>query len=142
LDVTIVSDPQLFKRRTTVLVVEDDHDLRASFRTSLALAGYLVREAPDGLHALRQIDQEAPDLVVLDLMLPNLSGLDVHNEISSNIYTCTIPIVVVTGMPLDVDHLPVSCILHKPVMPEELVIAVERSLASRDALLRRHSNGG
>ena len=137
MDVTIVSDAQLFKRKSTVLVVEDDHDLRASFRTTLALAGYLVREAPDGLHALRQIDEEPPDLVVLDLMLPNLSGLDVHNEISSNVYTCTIPIVVVTGTPLDVDHLPVSCILHKPVLPDELVVAVARCLAARPPALTR-----
>jgi two-component system phosphate regulon response regulator PhoB len=130
LDVTIVSDVHPLKR-TTVLVVEDDHDLRASFRTCLALAGFLVREAPDGIHALRQIDQQPPDLVVLDLMLPNLSGLDVQQEIASNAYTRAIPIVVVTGTSLDLDHLMVSCILRKPILPDELVTAVQRCLTLR-----------
>ncbi len=118
-------------KRTTVLVVEDDHDLRASFRTSLALAGFLVREAPDGIHALRQIDQQPPDLVVLDLMLPNLSGLDVQHEIASNAYTRAIPIILVTGTSLDLDHLSVSCILRKPILPDELVLAVQRCLTAR-----------
>ena len=130
-----MSDFQAVKRRT-VLVVEDDHDLRASFRTILALAGYLVREAPDGLHALRQLDLEPPDVVVLDLMLPNVSGLDVQHEIVSNIGTRAIPIVVVTGTSLDLDHLTVSCILRKPVMPDELVVAVERCLTARASILR------
>jgi CheY-like chemotaxis protein len=129
-----VSDFQPVKRRT-VLVVEDDHDLRASFRTTLALAGYLVREAPDGLHALRQIDLEPPDVVVLDLMLPNVSGLDVQHEIASNLGTHAIPIIVVTGTSLDLDHLTVSCILRKPVMPDELVLAVQRCLTARAAIL-------
>jgi DNA-binding response OmpR family regulator len=115
-------------KRTTVLVVEDDHDLRASFRTTLALAGFLVREAPDGLHALKQIDQEPPDLVVLDLMLPNVSGLDVQQEIASNTFTRAIPIIVVTGTSLDLDHLSVSCILRKPILPDDLVMAVQRCL--------------
>ena len=131
-----MSDVQTFKRRT-VLVVEDDHDLRASFRTILALAGYLVREAPDGLHALRQLDLDPPDLVVLDLMLPNVSGLDVQHEITSNIDTRTIPIVIVTGTSLDLDHLSVSCILRKPVMPDELVLAVQRCLLARSMFIER-----
>jgi len=125
-----VSDVHPLKR-TTVLVVEDDHDLRASFRTSLALAGFLVREAPDGIHALRQIDQQPPDLVVLDLMLPHLSGLDVQQEIASNAYTRAIPIILVTGTSLDLDHLSVSCILRKPILPDELVLAVQRCLTAR-----------
>ena len=117
-------------KRTTVLVVEDDHDLRASFRTCLALAGFLVREAPDGIHALRQIDQQPPDLVVLDLMLPNLSGLDVQQEIASNAYTRAIPIVVVTG-PRSISTISWCRAFFGSRSADELVTAVQRCLTRR-----------
>jgi CheY-like chemotaxis protein len=114
--------------RQTILVVEDDADLRRMFRTALALAGYDVREASDGTHALRLIDEDPPDLVVLDLLLPFLGGLAVQQEIASHAHTQSIPIVVVTGSNMNLDMLDVPCVLRKPVSPDELVRVVQHCL--------------
>jgi two-component system response regulator MprA len=112
--------------RKVILLVEDDEGLRRMFRTSLLLEGYDVLEAGDGLEALTRIDREPPDLIVLDLMLPSLSGVAVRQEIAAHALTRDIPIVVVTGSALNIDHLDVECVLRKPVGPEELVAAVKR----------------
>lgn len=111
-----------------VLVVEDDAELRRLFRTSLTFAGFDVQEAGDGLTALNSIEQNPPDLVVLDLMLPRLNGHAVHQEIISHRHTRDIPIVVVTGTR---ETLNVPCLLRKPVTPERLVEAVKSCLAAR-----------
>ena len=114
----------------TVLVVEDDPALRRMYRTALTLADFAVVEANDGLVALHCLDQMAPDIVVLDLMLPTLSGLVVQQEIAAHAHTRNIPIVVVTGSDLKLDHLEIPCVLRKPVSPEALIDAVKYCLAS------------
>jgi CheY-like chemotaxis protein len=116
--------------RQTILVVEDDEDLRRLFRTALILAGFDVLEAGDGLEALLRIDQSPPDLVVLDIVLPRLSGIAVQQEIAAQAVTRQIPIVVITGSNLEPDAMQVACFLRKPVSPEQLVEAVERCLAA------------
>ncbi len=115
-------------KRHTVLIVEDDADLRRMFRTALVFAGYEVREASDGTHALRLIDEEPPDLVVLDLLLPLLGGLAVQQEIASHAQTQSIPVVVVTGSTMPLEDLDVPCVLRKPVSPDELVRVVRNCL--------------
>jgi DNA-binding response OmpR family regulator len=114
----------------TVLVVEDDQALRRMYRTALTLAGFNVLEADDGLAALHFLDDRAPDIVVLDLILPTISGLVVQQEIAAHAHTRNIPIVVVTGSDLSLDHVDVPCVLRKPVSPESLVDAVRACLAS------------
>ena len=105
-----------------ILVVEDNEDLRALFRDALSAAGFDVAEAGDGVQALQQLHNDLPDLVVLDLRLPMLSGVDVHESIRSR----DIPIVVVSGSPQDLGDRRVDCVRTKPVMPEQLVTAVRR----------------
>ena len=72
-------------RRTTILIVEDDTRLRTFYRTVLVAAGYLVVSAEDGIRALRYVELERPDLVVLDLDLPRLGGRDVQREINESL---------------------------------------------------------
>jgi two-component system chemotaxis response regulator CheY len=114
----------------TVLVVEDDFALRRMYRTALALAGFEVIEADDGLSALHVLEQRKADIVVLDLMLPRLDGLTVQQEIAAQAQTRDIPIVIVTGSKLPLDDVNVPCILRKPVTPDDLITAVRRCLAS------------
>jgi DNA-binding response OmpR family regulator len=118
------------ERRQTVLIVEDDEDLRHLFRTALALAGYDVIEAGDGLEALRWIDQSPPDLVILDLLLPRISGLVVQQEIAAQAVTRQIPIVVITGSTMSADGLDVACFLRKPVSPDQLIATVRSCLTA------------
>ncbi|HVL68596.1 MAG TPA: response regulator [Vicinamibacterales bacterium] len=115
--------------RQTILIVEDDEDLRRLFRTALVLAGYGVIEAGNGLEALQRIDQLRPDLVVLDLLLPGVSGFVVHQDIAAQAVTREIPVVVITGSTVDASELNVACFLRKPVSPDRLVEAVRACLA-------------
>jgi DNA-binding NtrC family response regulator len=112
-----------------VLLVEDDRATREMFEYALRLAGFTVSSMADGLTALRAIDQHCiPDVVVLDLDLPQVSGIDVHQEIVSHAETCAIPIIVVTGTNW---HPPkgVFRTLRKPIASDVLVKVVERALA-------------
>jgi CheY-like chemotaxis protein len=99
------------------------------FEYALRIAGFDVSAAADGLTALRSIDQHCiPDVVVLDLDLPQVSGIDVHQEIMSHAGTCAIPVVVVTGTnwppPAGVFRT-----LRKPIAADVLVKVVEGAVA-------------
>jgi DNA-binding response OmpR family regulator len=116
-------------QRTKVLIVEDHDDLRHIFRVVLALDGFDVDEARDGLDALHCIDRDPPDVVVLDINLPLVSGIAVREEIAAHAYTRHIPVLVVTGSDESFDGLDVESVLRKPVSPTELVRAVRKCLA-------------
>lgn len=116
-------------RKSTVLVVEDDADLRRVYKLALTFAGFNVQEAADALDALRHIEIEPPDLVVLDLILPGLSGLVVQQEVAAHAHTRNIPVVVVTGSDVNLEHVDLACVLRKPVSPEKLVDTVRSCLA-------------
>lgn len=120
----------MLDRRQTILVVEDDGDLRRLFRTALTLAGFDVVEAGDGMEALRWIDHSPPDLVILDLLLPRVSGLVVQQEITAHAVTRHIPIVVITGSVITGEELQVACFLRKPVSPDQLIDAVRKCLTA------------
>ena len=113
-----------------VLVVEDEADLRTIFRFALAAAGFDVSEAADGYEALRLIDSNPPDLIVLDLMLPLIDGFDVQRDVAAHGYIRKIPIVVVTGSNFEASQLAdVTCVLRKPVPAAQLVTVVRNLVA-------------
>jgi CheY-like chemotaxis protein len=114
--------------RKSILVVEDDDDLRRIFRDSLKFSGFDVREAADGHDALQMIENAPPDVVVLDIRLPTLDGLSVREELAANPRTKDIPVVVVTGAPVDLRRLRGTKLLRKPVPPDDLVATVRASL--------------
>lgn len=111
-----------------VLLVEDDNATREMYDYALRIAGFAVTAVRDGLAALRSIEQQCPDVVVLDLDLPHVSGIDVYQEIVSHAETCRIPIVVVTGTnwqtPAEVFRT-----LRKPIASDVLVTTLEQALA-------------
>lgn len=108
------------------------------FKTALTLAGYTVREAGDGYDALQSIDAHPPDLVILDLMLPTLSGAAVQQEIAAQVITRDIPVMIVTGSAQPVDERAVACVLRKPVSPSLLVDAVRKCLGNGRARGAHH----
>ena len=116
--------------RQTALIVEDDEAVRKMYRTALTFGGFDVIEVDDAIAALRCLEQYTVDVVVLDLILPTLSGLAVQQEIAAHAQTASIPIVIVTGSDMALDHVHVSCVLRKPVSPDQLVAAVRACLAS------------
>ena len=112
----------------SVLIVEDERDVRRVFRAALTGAGLEVREASDGLAALRAIETNPPDLIVLDLGLPMLNGHVVREQIQAQAKTRHIPIVIVTGTDQDLAGVPVACVLRKPTTPDQLVWVVRNCL--------------
>ena len=117
-------------KRETVLIVEDDVAVRRMYRTSLSFAGFDVIEVHDGTAALHVLEQRTADIVILDLMLPTLSGLAVQQEIASHAGTRDIPIIIVTGSDMRLDDVKVTCILRKPISPELLVTTVRTCVRS------------
>jgi len=119
------------QERPSVLIVEDDRATREMYEYALRMAGLTVVVANDGYAALRMIDQEVPDVIVLDLDLPHVSGMDVHEEVMAHAETRITPVVVVTGtdwpMPASVFR-----ILRKPINSEMLINAVMHALSSKD----------
>jgi DNA-binding response OmpR family regulator len=114
--------------RKRILVVDDDRSIRQLYQTALMLAGFSVETASDGIGALRKIDEESPDLIVLDLHLPRIHGLSVLDELRANSQTWNIPVVIVTGA--DYKHAEAPAILRKPCEPEALISVIEEHLGA------------
>ena len=86
-----------------VLLVEDDRFLRRACATSLRERGFTVATAADGEEALRSALAERPDLIVLDMLMPKLSGLDVLRAVRSDAHTSTVPVLVMSSSSNDQD---------------------------------------
>src|SRR5882672_4186864 len=82
--------------RATILLVDDYEDSREMLKKLLEMDGYLVLEADNGVEAVRLTAQEKPDLVIMDLGLPLLNGIDAAKQIRSIPETNSIPIVALT----------------------------------------------
>lgn len=82
-----------------VLIVEDEEAVRELEKFILENAGYDVMEARDGLEGLAKVEFRKPDLILLDLMMPDVSGGRMFDEMRDHPSTKDIPIVVVTGKP-------------------------------------------
>ena len=80
-----------------ILVVEDDPDLCALLCDLLNTQGYSAEAVQDGATAIRRVATDCPDAIVLDVMLPEMDGFQVVQELRNNPETATIPILVVTG---------------------------------------------
>jgi two-component system alkaline phosphatase synthesis response regulator PhoP len=122
-------------RGRKVLVVEDDPDLRELLRYNLAQEGLTVEEAQDGAEGMERIKRRAPDLLLLDLMLPGMTGLELCRALRSESATAALPIIVVTAKGAEVDRvlgleMGADDYVVKPFSPRELVARVK-------ALLRR-----
>ena len=116
--------------RQTILIVEDDDELRRMYRDALALEGFDIAEARSGFEALRWLDTNRPDLIVLDLLLPGVDGFSVRNDLAAGAHTRHIPVVVVTGSTEALGTVDVDCVLRKPVETDELIQAVRKCLTS------------
>jgi DNA-binding response OmpR family regulator len=113
-----------------ILVVEDDPPARELYRSILRQAGYSVIAVEDGLAALHYIEERRPAAVVLDLVLPRLSGRDVYQELQMRPDTRDIPIVIVSGHDMsDLNESDFACVLHKPLDIDSLLNAVKECVA-------------
>jgi len=84
--------------KKTVLIVEDSRMMRTVTERDLARAGYCVITAADGEQGLRCARQNSPDLILLDMLLPKVAGLDVLRALKSEAQTKAIPVIVLTSL--------------------------------------------
>ena len=88
-----------------VLVVDDDEDNAVIASTILRTHGYEVRAAPDGPTALRMLEEERFDVVLLDIMMPGMDGIEVLDRIKTNPRNAGLPVILVTARTQDDDVL-------------------------------------
>ena len=128
-------------RAPVVLVVDDEPDLRALVAIALRRAGLDVREAASGEEGLAIIHQELVDLVVLDISMPGLSGLDVVRTLRQQLGTATLPVILVTGSGdqgsvLEGMDAGATDFLPKPVRLDELVARARAHLRLQETWTR------
>jgi DNA-binding response OmpR family regulator len=82
----------------TILVIEDSKLLRVGNSRALVKAGYQVISAVDGEEGLRMAQEAVPDLILLDMMLPKVTGLDVLKALKGDVRTTNIPVIVLSGL--------------------------------------------
>lgn len=88
-----------------ILVVDDEPLNRKVFELSLAKRGYRVLQATDGFHAFVMAHDDRPDLIIMDVRMPGVSGLEVVRTLKDSAYTRDIPIIVATAFLIDVAAL-------------------------------------
>ena len=95
-DQVVVTTPRTAERAPRLLVVDDDPNIRELLTQELTEAGYVVRVATNGREAIADVRRERPDLVVLDVMMPEMNGFDVAAVLKNDPLTMDIPIVILS----------------------------------------------
>jgi CheY-like chemotaxis protein len=122
----------------TVLIIEDEADAAELFAEMMRVSGFRVRKTSSSTPAIDMMTDEKPDVVLLDIMMPEVSGLDILRKMRRDPALANIPVVVVSAksMPADIKigmDAGASIYLTKPVGFLELKEAVERVLGSQSA---------
>ncbi len=132
--------------RHRILLVEDERDIRELVRYSLEQEGFVVDEAPDADAALERIGRRAPDLMVLDVMLPGMSGLELCRRMRAQPPTAALPILMLTAKGAEVDRvlgleMGADDYVVKPFSPREVVARI-RALLRRARVLDEPGQAG
>ena len=122
--------------RPVVLVADDDDDIRDLVAFRLDRAGYEVLRAGDGQEALDLAREHRPDLAVLDVMMPKLTGYDVTRELRADAATSRIPVILLTARVQEADvargfEAGADDYVKKPFSPQELKARVQAVLGRR-----------
>jgi DNA-binding response OmpR family regulator len=120
----------------TILIIEDEADAAELFAEMMRVSGFRVLKTSSSTPALSLISTEKPDLIILDIMMPEVSGLDILRQMRKDSGLASIPVVVVSAksMPADIKtgmEAGASTYLTKPVGFLELKEAVERALGNQ-----------
>ena len=131
----------------TILLVEDEPEIRDMLSFSLSRAGYEVWESESAEDALTRLDGRLPNLLILDWMLPGLSGVDLARRLRQDEHTAALPIIMLTARGEETDKLKsfgsgVDDYVTKPFSPRELIARVKallrRSGTPEDGIVESH----
>jgi two-component system, OmpR family, response regulator VicR len=120
-----------------ILCIEDEQEIIDLIRLILSRRGFNVRGAISGEEGLKIIRKEHPDLVLLDLMMPEMGGWEVYQHMKADETTKDIPVIVVTAKAQSIDKVlglhiaKVDDYISKPFSPQELLTSVDNVLASK-----------
>lgn len=125
--------------RGNILLVEDNEDEAILFKMMLEPEGYEIIWACNGKEGLEKVESSAPDLIVLDVMMPELDGFAVCSILKESPEYCDIPVILLTAVAQHIGHTHYALdgviragaeeYLEKPVKPEDLIETVGRLLA-------------
>ncbi len=120
-----------------ILCIEDEQEMIDLIRLILGRRGFDVRGANNGEEGLKIIQNDHPDLVLLDLMMPDMDGWEVYQHMKSDETTKNIPVIVVTARAQSIDKVlglhiaKVDDYIAKPFSPQELLNSVDNVLAGK-----------
>lgn len=120
-----------------ILCVEDEPEMIDLMRLILGRRGFEVKGAAGGIEGLNMIRQEPPDLILLDLMMPDMDGWEVYQQIKADEKTKNIPVIVVTAKAQSIDKVlglhiaKVDDYITKPFSPQDLMNSVDKVLKSK-----------
>lgn len=118
-----------------ILCIEDEAEMIDLIRLILGRRGYEVLGANGGREGIEMIRTEKPDLVLLDLMMPDMDGWEVYQQMKADESTRNIPVIVVTAKAQSIDRVlglhiaKVDDYIAKPFNPQELIASIENVLA-------------
>lgn len=115
-----------------MLVVDDYPDAREMYREYLLSVGFDVVEAVNGLEAVSRAVETTPDVILMDMALPVMDGLEATRQLKADTRTAAIPVVALSGyeLPRADGTAPYASLLMKPCLPEDVVRAIRRVLAA------------
>jgi DNA-binding response OmpR family regulator len=125
----------LIKQPKRLAYIEDEAEMIDLVRLILGRSGYTVMGANGGREGIELIRNELPDLVLLDLMMPDMDGWEVYHQIKSEDLTRDIPVIVITAKALNIDKVlglsiaKVEDYIAKPFSPQELLERVDQVLS-------------
>jgi two-component system alkaline phosphatase synthesis response regulator PhoP len=123
----------MLRKMTEILVIEDERDIVETLEYNLKKEGYKVAKAYDGLAGLRLAEEKVPSLILLDLMLPGLDGLEVCRRIKRNPKTAAVPVIMLTAKGSETDkivglELGADDYIVKPFSIKELIARIKTIL--------------
>ena len=132
------------KNKASILLVEDEENLHEALKLNLELEGYSVSSAADGSEALKTIEQEYFDLIILDVMLPEVDGITVMETI--RVQNNEVPILILSAKNTSADRVlglkkGADDYLTKPFNLEELLLRVQKLIEKNKKLLDKDSIG-
>ena len=131
-----MSDDRARPRGARILIVDDEPHIRRVLSSILSARGFEVVEATDGLEGLAAFEEGDADLVILDLLMPGASGLEVLAKIRTDAHRPRTPVIILTAKGQDTDREAALAggaddFLTKPFSPMKLIARIEEILAAR-----------
>ena len=121
-------------KEKTILLVDDDLTLREMYEERLKQEGYMVIGASNGEEALLKAKKESPSLIILDIMMPKLNGIDVMAKLKDDGATKEIPVIILTALVQEIDKLKDlmgekdSYLVKSKEMPKDVIEKIAESL--------------